>query len=51
MLRETTRSKGETWFLSIEESLLHSPGILAYDKEKSNWTDKAKSNLEKLNLL
>jgi uncharacterized protein YutE (UPF0331/DUF86 family) len=51
LLRKTSDDKGESWFLSVEESLLHSPGILSYDKQKSNWGDKAKSHLEKLKLI
>ena len=51
LLRKTTHDTGECWFLTIEESLLHSPGILSYDKQKGNWGDKAKSHLEKLKLI
>jgi hypothetical protein len=51
LLRKTTHDTGECWFLTVEESLLHSPGILSYDKQKGNWGDKTKTHLEKLKLI
>jgi hypothetical protein len=42
LLRMSTVEKKESWFLSIEESLLYQPKQLSYDRERSDWTKQSK---------
>jgi hypothetical protein len=46
MLRHHTKTSGEVWFLSLQESLLSPPKFLAFDKKKSDWTDVTKKKIK-----
>ena len=46
MLRHHTKTTGEVWFLSLQESLLSPPKLLVYDRKKSDWTDVTKNKIK-----
>ena len=46
MLRHHTKTSGEVWFLSLQESLLSPPKLLVFDKKKSDWTDVTKKKIK-----
>ena len=46
MLRHHTKTSGEAWFLSLQESLLSPPKLLVFDKRKSDWTDVTKKKIK-----
>ena len=46
LIRQHTKTSGEIWFLSLQESLLHHPKNLAFDKKKSDWTDVTKKKIK-----
>ena len=46
LLREHTKKSGETWFLTLQESLLSPPKFLVFDKKKSDWTDVTKKKIK-----